>query len=250
MIKNYFFLLLIFLLSLNIISAVTNLDIPLPTSLGNSYGTYKQGNNVSLVQTCTNETAYCDQCNLTSLKYPDGSMIVANVGMTKNLALFNYTLDGSLTGVTGKYTVMGFCIGGGIYSPFAYNFEITPKGILSAGDVFTVFIWLVFIIALVGCISCFILTLTKLVLAQETIFGILTTWGFYVLMIMANYLGGFLLTSYIADIGGFLLDILVWSNGVLPLISLIITMFIKGMQKQKPLSVQEITGGGRFLNYG
>lgn len=119
------FLLLLSIITLPVVSAA-NLDIPLPTSLGNSYGTFKAGGNISLIQTCTNLTAFCDLCNLTSLNYPDGTIITANVEMTKNLALFNYTLIDAFTNTIGKYTVTGFCIGGGVYSPFAYNFEIAP----------------------------------------------------------------------------------------------------------------------------
>jgi hypothetical protein len=114
------------ILSINLISAVVNLDIPLPTSLGNSYGTFKLGSNISLVQECTNETNFCDFCNLTSLRYPDGKLISGvDIPMTKYLSLFNYTLSGAFTNIEGKYTVTGFCKSGLVYSPWAYNFEVT-----------------------------------------------------------------------------------------------------------------------------
>jgi hypothetical protein len=120
-----FFLLVV---CMSFASAAVNLDIPLPTSLGNSYGTFRVGNNITLLQTCTNQTAFCDECNLTSLKYDGDILTVTNVEMTQNAALFNYTLDGSFTQRTGHYTITGFCIGGGVYSPFAYTFEVTLTG--------------------------------------------------------------------------------------------------------------------------
>ena len=72
--KQYLiFSMLCLLFMLPLVSAAVNLDIPLPTSLGNSYGTYQTGVDLPLIQTCTNETAYCDLCNITSIKYPDGT---------------------------------------------------------------------------------------------------------------------------------------------------------------------------------
>jgi len=114
-------------LCLNSISA-SNLDIPLPASLGESYGTFKAGTNISLVQTCSNLTAPCDICNITSLVFPNGLATINNLQMTKKVTLFNYTLMGANTVQLGKYTVTGFCISGGTYSPWGYTFEVNYNG--------------------------------------------------------------------------------------------------------------------------
>lgn len=108
--------------------AVSNLDIPLPTALADSYGTFKAGEDVNLIQTCSNLTSPCDTCNITSMRYPDGSTILNNVGMTKDITLFNATLLGKYTRTSGTYAVTGYCVAGTIYSPWAYTFEITPSG--------------------------------------------------------------------------------------------------------------------------
>lgn len=121
-------MLLVVLLVLPIAFGVSNLDIPLPTVLDQSYGTFELNQPISLVQTCTNLTDFCDSCKITSIKYPDGSIIIAPVNMQKTESLFNYTLSGAFIIKTGKYTVTGHCIGGGVYSPWAYNFEITESG--------------------------------------------------------------------------------------------------------------------------
>jgi hypothetical protein len=127
----------------------------------------------------------------------------------------------------------------GIYDK---EISVTKTGEI-AGEMVTMLIWLLFIIAIIGNLTFFILTITKLALVQETIFGVLTTWGFYLLMIIVSFLSGLMPLSFIGNISDFFLTILVWSNGVLPLLSLIITMFIKGTQKKKPLSVGDLTGG-------
>jgi hypothetical protein len=122
-------ILTISLFSINFVYAVSNLDIPLPTALSDSYGTFRLKENVELVQTCSNETSPCDVCNISSLRYPDGTVAVVDVEMTKNTVVFNYTLSGSLVSLTGKYAVTGFCIAGETYSPWAYTFDITGTGI-------------------------------------------------------------------------------------------------------------------------
>jgi len=135
-----FFILMLVILP---IVVATNLDIPLPTALGNSYGTFKQGSNITLLQTCTNLTTFCDECNLTSLKFDGDELIAVNVAMTRNAALFNYTLEGAYTQESGHYTVTGFCVGGEIFSPFAYTFEITPSGLIYSSS----FIWIILALA-------------------------------------------------------------------------------------------------------
>lgn len=147
--KKLFIAFLFILLAMPFASAIVNLDIPLPTSLGNSYGTFKFGSDIILLQTCTNETAFCDFCNLTSLKFDGDVLVVANEAMEKNTALFNYTLDGSYTAKIGHYTVTGFCVAGGVYSPFAYTFEITKSGeILTNMNFLPIVIILIFFIGM------------------------------------------------------------------------------------------------------
>lgn len=127
--RNSIKLMLMLIIAMSLVSGVSNLDIPLPTALGDSYGTFQIDESVELIQTCSNETAPCDYCNITSLRYPDGTAAVVNVVMTKNTAVFNYTLSAILVNTIGKYAVTGFCTAGGVYSPWAYTFDITESGV-------------------------------------------------------------------------------------------------------------------------
>ena len=137
---------------------------------------------------------------------------------------------------------------GGFYEK---PFYVTQSGQAPADDTLTLFIYLLFIISTIGLFTTFILTLAKLVTFRETIFGILTTWGFVVLNMIVNYLGKeFLLRTFVDDITGTFITITIWSNGVLPVISLIVTMFVVSTQKKKPIGVEELTGGRRLFGYG
>ena len=129
--KKVILVLFLLLIIVPLASAVSNLDIPLPTSLGDSYGTFKLNEDMELIQVCANASTSCDGCNVTSLRYPDGSTILADGygKMTKTGTLFNYTLNDTYVSQVGKYAVTGVCIGGGIESPWAYTFEITYSGL-------------------------------------------------------------------------------------------------------------------------
>lgn len=126
---------------------------------------------------------------------------------------------------------------------------ITQSG-YKASTSLEIFIWILFIIGVVGNLIVLILILVKLATTKETIFGVLNAWGLYLLLIITNFLSGFLTYTYITTTTDLLLTILVWSNGVLPLISLFITMFIKGTQKKRPIGINELTGQAPFGRFG
>ena len=113
-----------------------------------------------------------------------------------------------------------------------------------------IFIWILFIICIVGNITLLILILVKLATTNETIFGVLMAWGFYTLLLITNFLGGYLVTTYIENITDLFLTIFVWSNVVLPVISLVVTMFVKGTKKKKPVGINEITGPSPLRRFG
>jgi len=87
-------------------------------------GTYRQDFDVDLIQTCNN----CTYCNISSVKYPNGTDILTNKKMTKDGSYFNYVLDGGNTSTIGTYTYYYDCgnvvesVTGGI------DFEITITG--------------------------------------------------------------------------------------------------------------------------
>lgn len=63
-------------------------------------GPYKTGDDVNLTQTCNN----CTYGNLTSIKYPNSTIIFSNIAMTQNNKEFYYTLSGNYTDPLGLYT--------------------------------------------------------------------------------------------------------------------------------------------------
>lgn len=85
-----------------------------------SLGTFQVGNNISLLQ-----IANASYCNITSLLYPNGSIALTNVVMTKNGLNFNYTLYSQYTSTIGRYIVNGECD----TVPWAYDFTLNRSGI-------------------------------------------------------------------------------------------------------------------------
>lgn len=85
-----------------------------------SFGTFKQGQEVRLLQTCSD----CAFNNISSVVAPDGSQLVGNVLMTKNGNAYNYTLSGSLTAQIGTYAVNGFGDPSGTTEVWLYHFDV------------------------------------------------------------------------------------------------------------------------------
>ena len=87
-------------------------------------GTYQEETDVDLIQTCNN----CTYCNLTSIKYPNGTNILTNVEMIQDGTYFNYLLDGGNTSTVGTYTYYYDC-GNGVESRTGgIDFEVTITG--------------------------------------------------------------------------------------------------------------------------
>ena len=70
---------------------------------GSPLGTFKQNNNVSLIQTC----ADCTFNNITSIKLGDGSVLIVDKAMSQSGSYFNYSLNSTYTSSLGKYIVNG-----------------------------------------------------------------------------------------------------------------------------------------------
>jgi len=117
-------------------------------------GTYRINSAVEVPQVCSNATSLCDLCNITSIKYPNSTIIVSNVEMTKRTYDFNYTLYPNQTGELGTYLVNGFCKSGNEVKVFSYDFQITRTGeLLSTSQA------IVYIVVLIGILPIFLLCL-------------------------------------------------------------------------------------------
>lgn len=89
-----------------------------------SPGVYKQGDDINLIQIC----ADCSFVNITSVIYPNGSIIVSDVEMTKTGSRFNYTLISNYTDTLGTYKVNGVGNPSGTNEVWAYDIIITYTG--------------------------------------------------------------------------------------------------------------------------
>jgi len=89
-----------------------------------SLGTFKQFDNINLVQTCTNST----YSNITSVLYPDSTFALnGEYVMTPTGDGYNYTFTKSTE--IGTYIVYGHCNEDNVDTSWAYDFKITASGL-------------------------------------------------------------------------------------------------------------------------
>jgi len=87
-------------------------------------GTFKDRICVELKQTCNN----CTYNNISSVVYPNSTIALGNVVMTKSGTEYNHTFCS--TSVMGTYIVNGYGDPNGVKTVWAYDFNITPSGFL------------------------------------------------------------------------------------------------------------------------
>jgi len=97
------------------------LILPLMSAL---LGTFEKETDINLIQTCNN----CTYCNLTSIRYPNGSNIFNNIEMTKDGTYYNYTLNETYTGTVGIYKYCYDCGNAAEKATGCINFEVTLSG--------------------------------------------------------------------------------------------------------------------------
>ncbi len=107
-------------------------------------GTFKQGEEISLIQTC----ASCTFNNITSVVQvsPSSREVIGTFEMTKTGSLYNFTLSSGNTSINGRYIVNGIGDLEGVNAIWNYDFFITSfgtnvsdSGILYASLLFIVF---------------------------------------------------------------------------------------------------------------
>lgn len=94
-------------------------------------GTFVKESDIDLIQTCNN----CTYCNISSVKYPNGTNIFTNQAMTKDETYYNFTLNSSYTKDIGTYKYYYNCgneiekATGGIIFEVTLSGDETPEGI-------------------------------------------------------------------------------------------------------------------------
>lgn len=97
------------------------------TSVSQTLGTFQQDQSIQLLQICSNATAICDYCNITTVTNPNSTIILSNIAMTKRVSDFNYTSD-LISSNLGRYLVNGYCGAGSQVMVWSYDYTITASG--------------------------------------------------------------------------------------------------------------------------
>lgn len=228
--KKLFILSFMIILFSVLTSAALTVNTNLPDSIPQNY---------SLEISVTNSTDFISSgvtCT-TNLYLLNGTSEFQNVSDSLTQQLQN-------TGI-GIHTLKIVCNTTGEIGGVYQTVSITRTG-ETTSNIIEGLTWFLFVVSIIGNTIFLVLILVKLVTVKETVFGLLEAWAFYLLLLIVNYMGGFMTSDFIASRTDFLITILTWTNGVLPAISLAVTMMIKGTQKKKPISVNEFTGKTPF----
>ena len=120
---------------------------------------------------------------------------------------------------------------------------VTKNGQIPADDNLKIFIFGIFIVALIGMILTLFINILRLVTIATTIYDVLIAWGFYLLMMFASWLSSFyMINTFIDGISGTMLSVGVWTSGILPILFFVINIFVRGIKKKALSSPQELTG--------
>jgi hypothetical protein len=112
--ENVFILLLV-------VAVLATLLLPAINAEQQSFGTFKQGECINLIQTCAN----CSYINIT-VTNPNSTVIISNQLMTKTGTIYNYSFCN--TTILGQYIYNTLGDTDGIRTTVPVNFIITPSG--------------------------------------------------------------------------------------------------------------------------
>ena len=88
-------------------------------------GTFKSGEDINIVQTCTS----CSFNNISAITYPNSTFVLQGETSMDNVgSSYNYTLDGDNSQAVGEYIVQGHGDLDGADQDWTYNFFITTNG--------------------------------------------------------------------------------------------------------------------------
>ena len=153
------------------------LILPLVSAEVQTLGNFKQNSCVNLIQVCGN----CTYNNITSVRYPNSSLALSSVQMTKIGAEYNYTYCS--TSSFGEYIVSGFGDIDGDPTAWSYNFFVTPNGEEKKGDNFSIFFFILFGILIFVLLFTFVINLAKVATASVKVMDVAWSWGIYFTML-------------------------------------------------------------------
>jgi hypothetical protein len=99
-------------------------------------GTFKLGEDVEITNYCAAGT--CTYINISSVKFPDSSMLYINEAMTKNGNNYAYTFNGTTT--IGDYTFVTCGNPDGVVYCDSDTFTVTPNGFVNSPLFYIIFL--------------------------------------------------------------------------------------------------------------
>ena len=192
-------------------------------------GTFEQGKCVRLIQLCGD----CTYNNITSVVYPNSSVAVSNVEMTKDGAEFNYAFCS--TNETGKYLVNGVGDLTGTDTAWAYDFQITINGKEPPSGIVIVVFSFLFLIVLGMLVGLLLYNLGHLAEkdfdVKDLIYNLsayFILWGIYLLG--KEYVGNIFMNNFLEWVIG----ITALTNVIFPIILFILSITIWKMLEMNP----------------
>jgi hypothetical protein len=143
--------------------------------------------------------------------------------------------------VTGKHSFTILCNSTSEAGFVNGVFVVTNYGAEPAGDIFLVFIYSIVILSIVIALLLPFITIARFVLMETSIYDVVFNWCFYILLIISYFISRYyLLDSFLPEILDFFITLMLWLNGILPLMFLLITLIIKSFMKKRPLNTKEL----------
>ena len=212
-----------------VIFVIAFLLILLPTisAMETELGTFKQNECVNILQICTT----CSFVNV-SVLYPNSTIILNEVEMTKNGATFTYSFCN--TEVLGIYNVYGHGDLDGTDTPFTYTFEVTGNG-KSTPTEFVIVLFVVIFILVIGSLLFFLIyDIGHMVQLDFDVMDLAYNLGIY-FALFATYM---LELYYVGNPQ--IEDWLVWIIGVgafvyviIPVVAFILTLTLGSLSQKK-----------------
>ena len=204
--------------------------IGLASATVDNLGTFKKNTTIELKQLCSN----CTYNNISSISYPNSSILIRNQNMTKDYSFFNYSLNWSYVYETGTYLVTGIGDENGVPTQWSYTFEVTENGRELPTDNVKVFFFIAFLL-LLG-LSCFltIYTIGHFTILDFDIIDLSVDWGILfvivgVLNLEKYYLGNPMIDDYFT----WFISIGIITLGLVPILALIFSLIVGGLVNQK-----------------
>lgn len=200
-----------------------------------SLGIFEQSTDVNVLQSCSNATSICDLCNITSIKYPNSSIAVSDVEMTKANDEFNYLFNENLTSNTGQYIVTGFCKSGNELESFSFPFEVTVNGNPRPDGVVVMVFSIFFLIFVAGLLTLLMYNIFHFIQwdfdATDLIINVSAYFTLFLVYILGReYLGNSFFNSFLV----WMIGVTAFSNVILPIVAFVMSYMKGGLESGDP----------------